>query len=737
MRSTTSLFHWEYLSSSLTLPPPSTNPESKATNSHTEDEWFRSDDEDAAFPEAVFDWVPPDLTEGGEWFLERVASLTEAEKTLPDPDNVIREGLELLTIHRGNYDAKGPKPTRLQLLWWEFPPEHWTSLREGSRMNFLKEPKREIHDNAHMDAEQLDVAAAFVDELHDLGIVLEPGEGEELLSNAPLFTVPKEGQEGQWRVIADMLRGGQNECIGADPVVLPRSAHILDLMYTGGYSAVVDASKFFHQFGTHPDDRPHLGLKHPITGVLYHYRGLPMGGGSSPAIAGQYGLALLRLLREQCKLFQGTDGKGTANCWWTGFSETGFEPGLGYGFVLIGKDGAAVKMWVWVDDFLLHGPNHAKTLAALNYFLDTTVKIGMLCHPKKLTPPAQVVKYCGFLFDTTGIPCLKIPVAKRERAYAIVKHLVNASHHRKWSRLSLAVAAGILESLVEATPRRIGHTYLRRFHSLVHPEGGGIGLEPYLTTTSLTPEVRMDLAWWATFLAAGGGRYARATKSATLIPTWGDGSGTGTGGTYQLPRGGTFEECKPLKMWKGKWSPIVYKYSSNWKELQTLNLTLQRLEEDDPTSIRGTTVFYFTDNSTVYWISAAGSSKSPALHALIEEIRTREIRLGCFLEVIHVPGLVMILQGTDALSRGIWISPFQGLMDPARITQAVFDPLQFDPALVDYYVQQLPVMHHQDRQWSYYDWTKPWQASGVFDRLTVWFPPPKIARQVMTFVLES
>jgi hypothetical protein len=417
----------------------------------------------------VFDWKPPDLSEGGSWFLDRVYSLTQASVTLPNPGKIIQEGLELLRIHRGNYNADGPKPKRLQLLWWEFPKEHWTALREGSRMNFLKEPKHEIHDNAAMDEEQLDVAAAFVNELLDLGIVLEPAEGEEVLSNSPLFTVPKEGQEGQWRVIADMLRGGQNECIGSDPVVLPRSSHILDLMYEGGYSAVIDASKFFHQFSTHPDDRPHLGLQHPITGVLYYYRGLPMGGGSSPGLAGQYGLSLLQLLQEKRRLFQ---GEGSPNCWWTGFSKTGFEPGLGYGFILTAKDGPAVKIWVWVDDFLIHGPTHAKTLAALHYFLDTTVKIGMLCHPKKLTPPAQIVKYCGFIFDTTGIPCLRIPVAKRERAYLIAKHLIKAPLMR-WSRLSLAVAAGILESMVEATPRRIGHTYLRgRLHSLIHPEGG-------------------------------------------------------------------------------------------------------------------------------------------------------------------------------------------------------------------------------------------------------------------------
>jgi hypothetical protein len=75
-----------------------------------------------------------------------------------------------------------------------------------------------------------------------------------------------------------------------------------------------------------------------------------------------------------------------------------------YGFVLTTKYGPAVQIGVWVDDFLLQGPTHAKMLIALEYFLDTTVKIGMLCHPKKLTPPAQIVKYCGSLFDNTGNP---------------------------------------------------------------------------------------------------------------------------------------------------------------------------------------------------------------------------------------------------------------------------------------------------------------------------------------------
>ena len=148
-----------------------------------------------------------------------------------------------------------------------------------------------------------------------------------------------------------------------------------------------------------------------------------------------------------------------------------------------------------------------------------------------------------------------------------------------------------------------------------------------------------------------------------------------------------------------------YKFSSNSKELSTLKVTLECLLAEDPDSICNTTVFYFTDNSAVYWIASSGSSASEPLHALIESIRIYELRLGCHLQVVHVPGLLMIRQGTDGLSRGIWMSALQGLIDTRRLTQAVFDPLPFDPYLVQEYVNLLPAMHHQSRAWVYCDWS--------------------------------
>jgi hypothetical protein len=195
----------------------------------------------------------------------------------------------------------------------------------------------------------------------------------------------------------------------------------------------------------------------------------------------------------------------------------------------------------------------------------------------------------------------------------------------------LAVAAGILESLVDGTPRRISHTYLQRFHSTVHPPRLGIGAEPYYRTTTLPVAIWKDLEWWASYLTIGKGRFARPVASATLVPTWGNGSGTGTGGTFAMPDA-------PLKMWKGKWSPFIYQFSSNWKELSTLKVTLECLLEEEADSVRDTTVFYFTHNLAVYWIASSGSSSLEPLHALIESIWIHELRLGCHLQVVHVPG---------------------------------------------------------------------------------------------------
>ena len=84
----------------------------------------------------------------------------------------------------------------------------------------------------------MEVVREFVDELISLGI-LQRASREEVVTTTPLFVVPKPGQEGQWRVIADMLRGGQNAASANNPVFLNRPLYILhpvSIIYIHGWT---------------------------------------------------------------------------------------------------------------------------------------------------------------------------------------------------------------------------------------------------------------------------------------------------------------------------------------------------------------------------------------------------------------------------------------------------------------------------------------------------------------------
>lgn len=189
----------------------------------------------------------------------------------------------------------------------------------------------------------------------------------------------------------------------------------------------------------------------------------------------------------------------------------------------------------------------------------------------------------------------------------------------------------------------------------------------------------------------------------------------------------------------------MYRFSSNWKELTTLLLTLEHIQHGTPNDVENTTVFYFTDNSTTYWICQKGSSKHPSLHEQVEKIRALEVKLGCHLTVIHVPGKVMIQEGTDGLSRGIWMTPLQATIPREVLMPGIFAPLAFDPMLVRRYMDDhLPRYHTEEDtplpqgfpHWEGRRWDNPWKAEEAFGQLTVWFPPPEVAQGVLSFLLN-
>ena len=171
---------------------------------------------------------------------------------------------------------------------------------------------------------------------------------------------------------------------------------------------------------------------------------------------------------------------------------------------------------------------------------------------------------------------------------------------------------------------------------------------------TLSKRSRLCLKWWVDTLSCDLIHQSQPTDVVNLGVSWGDGIGTGAGGTYNFISPQIISTAVTLDTWKDVWSPQVATFSSNRKEMRTLLQTLENEQALKGVRFKGHRLLYFADNMTTYDVFRRASRKSTPLWRLFLRIKLLELELNCFLQVIHVPGISMILQGTDGISRG-WI----------------------------------------------------------------------------------
>ena len=420
------------------------------------------------------------------------------------------------------------------------------------------------------------------------------------------------------------------------------------------------------------------------------------------------------------------------NTWRSKLAGEGYDPRLGHGRVVMGQDGLPTsRIWAMVDDYLIHSPTKRKCHEAFDEFMDYMLRLGFICQKVKTSPPAQVQKFCGLLFDTQGTPKLLIPSDKVSRSLATLDYVIKMNTQNNLSRLTVAVLGGLLQSLVDATPARIGQTYLRGLYNDVHYTCPLTGKDLYYTSIVLSESTVADLGWWREYLRLNPGNPSRSGAAGHLTVDWGDGSGTGTGGTSE-----TFEDSKllPMETWMGAWATHVHHFSSNWRELRTLVWSLERHCQADRKDMRGGTVFYFTDNIVTYYVMQNGSSSSPELHNLVRAAKLLELQLGCRIEVVHVPGRLMIVQGTDGLSRGMWIAPERLARSSLDESMLTLEAVPFSPALGRWvlhltgYSPWTPYHHHTG--------VSEWSWDTIFQQLSIWTPAPELGRQSLGHFMD-
>jgi hypothetical protein len=185
----------------------------------------------------------------------------------------------------------------------------------------------------------------------------------------------------------------------------------------------------------------------------------------------------------------------------------------------------------------------------------------------------------------------------------------------------------------------------------------------------------------------------------------------------------------------GTWRSHVHSFTSNWRELRTLVHTLER-EVGGNGRLRGSTLFYFTDNLVTYYIVTGGSSTSPELQKLLRRLKYLELSLGIRLEVVHIPGKHMIEQRTDGLSQGLRLAGGGFKRSPRAETQRIFEGVRMTMESVTWAQHQVrPYLRH--RHCIFMDSTTAWTFQQVTGRATLWFPAPEWAHQLMDALVTA
>jgi hypothetical protein len=187
--------------------------------------------------------------------------------------------------------------------------------------------------------------------------------------------------------------------------------------------------------------------------------------------------------------------------------------------------------------------------------------------------------------------------------------------------LSLAVVVVTLQSFVPATPKAIGASFLHHVYRNIHNEtlDNFDDIDDfYHSRLALGALAQAYFSRWEQYLNRGLREQFQPRDFCTLGFAWGDGSVSGSGGTFEwVDSGKGF--IPNMEVWMG---------ASNGAQF---HLQLERApnsSRDTQTvifnNLRGRMVFYFTDNEVTYNIFKKGSSKTISLHLLVQQLKSLE-----------------------------------------------------------------------------------------------------------------
>jgi hypothetical protein len=118
----------------------------------------------------------------------------------------------------------------------------------------------------------------------------------------------------------------------------------------------------------------------------------------------------------------------------------------------------------------------------------------------------------------------------------------------------------------------------------------------------------------------------------------------------------------------------------------------------------------------------------PHLRALVWKLKRMEVLHGWHLKVIHVPGDVLIAEGTDGLSRGVWITDLQ--VAPTIQVAELFEPFPLSPSLIGWAYQQAGDSEPPNVRF-FHDFDD-WSKGLMIKQDCMWSVSPTVAQQAFS-----
>ncbi|XP_041477327.1 uncharacterized protein LOC121425366 [Lytechinus variegatus] len=446
----------------------------------------------------------------------------------------------------------------------------------------------------------------------EIGALLEK-EAIERVTDSPhlclssIFVVPK--RLGKLRMILNMKM--INEFIQPDHFRMETLASILPSLKALDWAASLDLRDAYFHIPIHPASRDLLGFRFKET--AYRYRAMPFGLRLAPRVFTRVVTAVAAHLRKQ-----------------------------------------GLRLFVYLDDWLLVADSEAKLLSHLSLLLRVTQKLGFIVNWEKSDLlPSRSPTYLGAVLDLPNQ--IARPSPDRVQAIVSLARALRASSSvkaRTWLRL-LGYMASLVDILQDC--RLLMRPFQRYLLRYFKPNADSL-----LLRIPLSREIRLNLAAWThTSFVAKGKPFRTPLPSAALTT---DASLTGWGG-----------HCAG-EMVSGVWSFHHTLPHINVLEMKAVIQSLQHFQH----RLVGRTVLIRTDNKSVAaYINRQGGTRSSSLNALAAELWEWCRRAKIVPIASYIPGSDNLI--ADFLSRGRCL-PSEWSLHPEifQSLQALWGPLEID-----------------------------------------------------------